>query len=73
MKAWEIIDKLGFRGKTIGGAMISEKHSNWIINQGSASSQDVFDLIRLVQKEALARLGIEMFPEVKIWGIFDKK
>ena len=73
MKAWEVIDKIGLRGKVIGGAMISEKHSNWIINQGTASSQDVFDLIRLVQKEALARLGIEMFPEVKIWGIFDKK
>lgn len=73
MKAWEVIDKLGLRGKTIGGAMISEKHSNWIINQGSAVSQDIFDLIRLVQKEALSRLGIEMFPEVKIWGIFDKK
>ena len=73
MKAWEVIDKLELRGKMIGGAVISEKHSNWIINQGTAVSQDIFDLIRLVQKEALAKLKIEMHPEVKMWGNFDKK
>ena len=73
MKAWEVIDKLGLRGRTIGGAVISAQHSNWIINQGTAVSQDIFDLIRLVQKEALAKLKIEMHPEVKMWGNFDKK
>ena len=73
MKAWEVVDRLGLRGKKIGGAEISQKHSNWIVTQGTALSQDVFDLIGLVQKEALARWGIEMYPEVKIWGNFDKK
>lgn len=51
------------KGKMIGGAQVSEKHANFIINVNNASSQDVKDLIELVHKEVLAKTGIDLIPE----------
>lgn len=66
MHAWQVIDRLGLRGHQIGQAQISEKHSNFIVNLGNASSEDVLSLIRLVEEKAKSELGIEMKREVKV-------
>lgn len=67
-QAWALIDQIGARGKRIGGAMISEKHSNFIVNQGDARARDVLELIRHAQKEVQAQLGIALETEVKLVG-----
>ena len=64
-RAWEVIDKIGLRGHQIGGAQISEKHPNFILNLGNAKASDVRQLIDLVKKTALERLGVQMIEEVK--------
>ena len=48
--AWRYIDEAGLRGYEIGGAQVSPKHSNFIVNNGYASAKDILDLIRLVEK-----------------------
>lgn len=65
MPAWKIIDELGLRGMQVGGARISDKHSNFIINAGGATCADVKTLIELVKQKSLDAYGIEMIPEVE--------
>lgn len=64
--AWELIDACGLRGKTIGGAQVSNKHSNFIVNNGYASSKDILDLITLVQNCVKEKFGIELHTEVRL-------
>ena len=65
MPAWKIIDELGLRGKRIGDAMISEKHSNFIVNCGEAKAEDVHRLIECVQIRAKEKFGIDLIQEVE--------
>lgn len=67
--AGKVIEELGLKGVKIGRAQISPEHANFIVNLGGAKAADVYALIRLVQKEAAAR-GINMVPEVRLWGEF---
>lgn len=62
--AWQVVDQLGLRGHRIGGAQISEKHSNFIVNLGDARAADVQALIDLARSRARDELGIELEPEV---------
>ena len=62
--AWQVVDELGLRGHRIGQAQISEKHSNFIINLGQATADDVRRLIDLVKDRSLRELGIPMEEEV---------
>ncbi|RME93585.1 MAG: UDP-N-acetylmuramate dehydrogenase, partial [Candidatus Hydrogenedentota bacterium] len=48
-KAWQLISNAGLRGKKIGGAMVSEKHCNFIVNDGSATAMDIYRLAELVR------------------------
>jgi UDP-N-acetylmuramate dehydrogenase len=66
MPAWKCIDECGLRGKEIGGAQISNKHSNFIVNNGYASAKDILSLIQLAQAEVKERLGIELHTEVRL-------
>jgi len=60
--AWQLIDKAGLRGLQIGGAQISPKHANFIINKGGATARDVLDIIdRVTQK-------IQLEPEIIYLG-----
>ncbi len=59
-----IIDRLGLKGREIGGAQISEKHQNFIVNKGGAKASDVKNLIVEVEKEMQKSFGI--MPEVEI-------
>lgn len=64
--AGALIEKAGLKGKRIGGIRISEKHANYFINTGNASSGDVVRLIEEVQKAVLHATGITLEPEIRI-------
>ncbi len=65
LNAWKIVDDLGYRGVRVGGARVSEVHSNFIINENDASAKDVDTLIRLIQKDAREKMGVDMVIEVE--------
>ncbi|MFR7592940.1 MAG: UDP-N-acetylmuramate dehydrogenase [Longibaculum sp.] len=62
--AWRYIDECGLRGYEIGGAQVSPKHSNFIVNNGYASAKDILDLILLVEKTVFDRFRVELKKEV---------
>ncbi len=62
--AWKYIDECGLRGYEIGGAQVSLKHSNFIVNNGYASAKDILDLILLVEKTVFNKFKIELTKEV---------
>ncbi len=64
----KLIDELGLKGTRVGGASVSEVHGNFIVNDGSATAQNVLDLIELIQQRAKAARGIELRTEVEIVG-----
>ena len=66
--AAQLIDDCGLKGKRIGGAVVSKKHANFIINENQASASDIESLIILIQKTVKQQHGIELQTEVKIVG-----
>jgi UDP-N-acetylmuramate dehydrogenase len=67
-KAWQLIDEAGLRGYKLGGAQISEKHCNFLINTGSATAKDIEDLGELARKKVFEKSGIELHWEIKRIG-----
>ena len=65
--AGQMIDKLGFKGKKIGGAMVSELHANFIVNGGGAKFSDVMGLIGQIKQAVAEKHGIELELEVEVW------
>lgn len=66
--AASLIEQCGLKGRRIGGAVISVKHANFIINDNNASATDIESLIKLMQHEVEAKYGIVLQPEVEIVG-----
>ena len=66
--AAKIIDDMGLKGFQIGGAEISTMHANFIVNNSSASSKDIFELITVIQQKVLQKKGIYLQPEVRMIG-----
>lgn len=66
-----IIDFCGLKGRCVGGACVSEKHANFIVNRGGASSTDIWRLAGMVQKSVFEELGIKLELEVQTYGKFD--
>ena len=66
--AGKLVQDAGLKGKTIGGAQVSEKHSGFLINIGNAAAQDILELIAYCQKEVLEQFGVVLETEVKIVG-----
>ncbi|MBP8130912.1 MAG: UDP-N-acetylmuramate dehydrogenase [Candidatus Hydrogenedentes bacterium] len=64
--AGRLIEACGLRGTRRGGAIISPKHANFIMNEDRASFDDVFGLIQLAQSRVRGQFGIELEPEVRI-------
>lgn len=62
--AWQYIDECGLRGYEIGGAQVSPKHSNFIVNNGYASAKDIYDLIMLVQEKVFEQFKVKLKREV---------
>lgn len=63
--AWKLIDEIGYRGKKIGGAQVSEKHSNFIINVDNASADDIIKLTDEIKREVKDRFNVDMIMEVE--------
>jgi UDP-N-acetylmuramate dehydrogenase len=68
ISAGQIIDELGLKGTQIGGAKISEKHGNFIVNVSNAKAIDIIALIDMVKKKVREDRGIDLETEVKIIG-----
>lgn len=68
MTAGKLIEEAGLKGVEVGGARVSEKHANFIVNTGSASASDVVELIELVRREVEKKHGITLETEVVIVG-----
>ena len=66
--AGKLIDELGLKGVRVGGAVVSQEHGNFIVNDGNATARDVLELIALLQAKAKAARGIELHTEVEIIG-----
>lgn len=66
-----LIEACGLKGHRIGDAQISEVHANFIVNRGNARAVDVVALMKRMQDEVLARHGVRLVPEVKLFGDFD--
>jgi len=66
--AGRLIEEAGLKGERIGGAMISPKHANFIVNAGGASARDVLALMDLARQRVLDRTGITLEPEIRVIG-----
>ncbi len=62
---WKIIENLGYRGKQIGGAKVSEKHTNFIINVKAATATDFLSLVEEIQRDAKNNFNEELVMEVE--------
>ncbi|MGB3211872.1 MAG: UDP-N-acetylmuramate dehydrogenase [Desulforhopalus sp.] len=62
--AGRLIDSSGLKGVTVGGAMISEHHGNFLVNKGGATAEDVLNLMKMVQVKVKLDSGIDLEPEV---------
>ncbi len=69
MKAWELIDAAGCRGLTRGGAMVSDKHCNFLINTGTATAADIEGLGEEVRRRVLAATGVTLEWEIRRIGV----
>lgn len=69
-KVWQIIDQVGGRGLQIGGAIMSEKHCNFMINTGTATAADLESLGEEIRKRVVERFGISLRWEIKRIGEF---
>lgn len=66
-----VIEEAGLKGFSIGGAKVSEKHANFIVNTGHATAADIRGVIRYVQKQVRERTGIDLKTEVIMVGEFE--
>ena len=67
-KAWQLIKNSNCSEKSFGKASISSKHSNFFVNEGGASSEDIEKLINFVRKQVLEKQNIKLDLEIKIIG-----
>ncbi len=69
--AGRIVDQLlNLKGYSIGGAQVSDKHANFIVNNGQATAKDYLALIKHIQHQAKQELNLELEPEIKLFGQF---
>jgi UDP-N-acetylmuramate dehydrogenase len=68
--AGRLIEAVGLKGQRQGGAQISERHANFIVNLGNAKAADVVELIALARRTVREQYAIELHPEVKLVGTF---
>jgi UDP-N-acetylmuramate dehydrogenase len=66
--AARLIEEAGLKGMQKGGARVSDKHANFIINAGGASAADVERLIETVRQRVAEQFGVELVHEVRIVG-----
>ena len=64
--AARLIEEAGLKGTSIGGAQVSEKHANFIVNVGSATSNDIKNLIKLVKERVKEKFDVDLINEQEI-------
>ena len=69
-KAWQLVDEAGCRGLRLGGAQVSEKHTNFLLNLGEATSADIEALGEEVRRRVKDRSGVELEWEIQRVGMF---
>jgi UDP-N-acetylmuramate dehydrogenase len=67
-KAWKLIDEAGLRGFKLGGAMVSEKHTNFLINTGTATGSDIENLGEEIRRRVKAKSGVTLEWEIRRIG-----
>ncbi len=66
--AGRLIEEAGLKGRRIGGAMVSDKHANFIVNTGQATAADIETLIEEIASTVAQRTGVRLEPEVRVIG-----
>lgn len=66
-KAAELIENAGLKGKKVGGAIVSQKHSNFIVNTGNATSTDILKLIKIIKETIKKKYDVQLEAEIQIW------
>lgn len=68
--AGRLVEACGLKGRRIGGAVVSEVHANFIVNEGGATARDVLDLVEICRSEVDRRFGVHLELEVRLVGDF---
>ncbi|MBN2436188.1 MAG: UDP-N-acetylmuramate dehydrogenase [Spirochaetes bacterium] len=68
--SWKLVNDCGLKGYSIGGAQVSEKHTNFIINKGEANSAEIRALVSYIQSQVKIKYGIELHTEIRMIGEF---
>lgn len=63
-----LVDRAGLKGKTKGGAQVSDKHANFIVNTGKGTAADVIALMGVVKEQVSKQFGVELHEEVQLMG-----
>ena len=71
--AGRLLEACGLKGTRVGGAEVSEKHANVVVNRGAATAADVYGLMERMRDAVLARFGITLSPEVEMLGLTWKR
>lgn len=66
--AGKLIEDCGLKGKTVGGAMVSEKHAGFVVNTGNATTDDILSVMEICKKEVKEKFLIDIEPEVRFIG-----
>ncbi len=69
--AGRLIEAAGLKGRSVGGAAVSTKHANFIVNTGGATAADVKALMAICQEAVRLRFGVELVPEVELVGAWE--
>ncbi len=72
-RAWQLIDEAGCRGASVGGAKMSEKHCNFMINESNAKASDLIALGELVKKKVKETSNVDLDWEIKVLGLESEK
>lgn len=70
--AGKLIQDSGMQGASVGGAQVSTKHAGFVVNTGHATASDVRQLIANVQSQVKDCFGVDLEPEVRMWGFEDR-
>jgi UDP-N-acetylmuramate dehydrogenase len=66
--AGALIDRAGLKGRSVGGAWVSEVHANFIVVRPGVTADDIFTLIGQVRREVARQFGVELELEIEVWG-----
>ncbi|MFW5807817.1 MAG: UDP-N-acetylmuramate dehydrogenase, partial [Spirochaetota bacterium] len=68
--SWKLVNDAGLKGYAIGGAQVSEKHTNFIINRGDATSAEIRALVEYIKNAVSQKYSIELHTEIRMIGDF---